>query len=145
MIGRTTKVLGGVALAVSLGAAGYAVSAQEEPAPQPFPASIADPAAVRLVEVKDTAGQVVLSGSFGAAVRTASGMERTAVLAATGGSATAAGSAEIEVGTASELDVDVDDLTPSTSYRLFIDEVEIAPFTTDAGGDAELEFGDDDA
>ena len=142
---RTIGILGVLAMALSLGVATNA----QEPAPLPFPASIGDVAAVRLVEVKDVSGQVVLSGTFGASVQTTSGTERTAPLTAVTG-ATAKGTAEFEVGTATgvamnELDVDIDDLAPSTQYRLFIDEVEIASFTTDADGDAELEFGEDDA
>jgi hypothetical protein len=131
----------GVALAI-----GGAAAAQQKQV-HPFPAAISDPSAVKGIQIRDGGGSIVLRGTFGAEERDATSVEWKATLAAEGGAAT--GMAEIEMASndnqaGRELDVDVTGLAPSTEYRLFVDEVEIATFTTDANGAADLEFGSDE-
>jgi hypothetical protein len=42
-----------------------------------------------------------------------------------------------------EIEVDVDDLSPNTTYSFYINDVSLITFTTDDDGDAELEWEDD--
>jgi hypothetical protein len=110
---------------------------------KPFPEAITNAAGVERIEVRDSSERVVLSGTFVAATER-NGTERVAMLK---GDASATGRAEVEVwtgngGTRREMEVDLDRLTPETEYTLFVDGAEVATFTTDAEGDAELDFAD---
>jgi hypothetical protein len=112
---------------------------------QPLPASLDDLAAVRLVEVRDAAGQIVLRGSFTMATQTNGDVEGEATLAATGVDEDAAGKAEVEVSTRNgnvdkELEVEVSKLAPGTTFNLFIDGQQAAIITTNQRGAAELEM-----
>ena len=112
---------------------------------QPLPASLDDLAAVRLVEIKDAGGQVVLGGSFTTATKTNGDVEGEATLAATGVDTDAVGKAEVEVSTRNgnvdkELEVEVSKLVPGTAFNLFIDGRQAAVITTDHRGSAELEM-----
>jgi hypothetical protein len=112
---------------------------------QPLPASLDDLAAVRLVEIKDAGGQVVLGGSFTMATKANGDIEGEATLAATGAHADAAGKAEVEVSTRNgdvekELEVEVSKLAPGTTFNLFIDGQQAAVITTNPRGHAELEM-----
>ena len=132
------------ALAVLVAGSVVAGVAAEE-ADRMFPQSV-NPATAQLVEVKDASGSVVLSGSFEAAMIDGDKTERHARLGVKAAGA-AWGEAEFEVSTENgaphrELEITVDDLAPNSQYRLFIDEVEVATFTTDGGGDASVEFDD---
>lgn len=137
------RLLTPLAVALLVGAAAVAV-AQETT--QPIPAAIGDLATLEHVEIRDGAGQVVLAGNFVTVTEPDGDVERKAALAPASGG-TAVGEAEIDLPSAGgtdgrELEVSVDGLAASTQYRLFVDGTEIASFTTDAEGDAELEFGD---
>ena len=139
MKGRTA-MLAGVALAI-LAPGGVAAKDSD----RAFPQSV-NPETVQLVEVKDTSDRVVLSGSFEAPRADGSKTERRARLGVEAAGA-AWGTAEIEISTKNgashrELEVTVDNLAPASQYRLFIDELEVATFTTDGGGDATVEFDD---
>jgi hypothetical protein len=112
---------------------------------QPLPASLDDLAAVRLVEIKDAGGQVVLGGSFTMATKANGDIEGEATLAATGVDADAVGKAEVEVSTRNgnvdkELEVEVSKLAPGTTFNLFIDGQQAAVITTNPRGAAELEL-----
>jgi hypothetical protein len=112
---------------------------------QPLPASLDDLAAVRLVEVRDAAGQIVLGGSFTMATKKNGDVEGEATLAATGVDADAVGKAEVEVSTKNgnldkELEIEVTKLAPGTTFNLFVDGQQAAVFTTDQQGAAELEM-----
>jgi hypothetical protein len=112
---------------------------------QPLPPSLDDLAAVRLVEIKDAGGQVVLRGSFTMTTKTNGDVEGEAPLAATGVDTDAAGKAEVEVSTRDgrvekELEVEVRNLAPGASFNVFVDGPQVTTFTTNAGGAAELEL-----
>jgi hypothetical protein len=112
---------------------------------QPLPPSLDDLAAVRLVEVRNAAGQVVLGGSFTTATKKNGDVEGEARLASTGVDADAAGKAEVEVSTRNgnvdkELEVEVRKLAPATTFDLFIDGKQAASIITDQRGAAELEM-----
>lgn len=113
---------------------------------QPLPPSLDDLAAVRLVEVKDAAGQLVLAGSFTMTTKKSGDIEGEADLAATGIDSDAAGKAEIEVSTKrdgnvdKELEVNVRKLAPGATFKLFIDGQLAAVITTDRRGAAESEM-----
>ena len=133
------SMLGLVALGV---AGGVAVGQMPDSAELPFPAAIANPAAVERAEIRTGSGDVVLSGSFVASPDAGTDVERVAQLT---GAAPATGTVEVEVSTTNgvtthELEMSVDDLAASTQYRLVVDGHELATFRTDADGDADLEF-----
>jgi hypothetical protein len=112
---------------------------------QPLPPSLDDLAAVRLVEIRDAGGQVVLGGSFTTATKKNGDVEGEATLAATGVDADAAGKAEIEVSQRNgdvdkELEVEVSKLAPGATFNLFIDGRQAAVITTNSRGAAELEL-----
>ena len=112
---------------------------------QPLPPSLDELAAVRLVEVKDAAGQTVLSGSFTMTTKKNGDLEGEAKLAVTGVDADAAGKAEVEISTEGgraekELEVEIRNLAPGATFNLFVDGQQAAALTTDARGAAELEM-----
>lgn len=125
------------------------VSTEADDLEMPLPAVLKDLAAVNKVEIKNEAGEVVLSGSFSSPVDKLDEMERVATLSGTGVAANAMGIAEIEVSKESngfveqEIEVKVRGLAPQAVYKLFIDDHEIATLRTDAKGDAELEMSND--
>jgi hypothetical protein len=113
---------------------------------QPLPPFLHDLAAVRLVEIRDASGQVVLSGNFTTTTGKDGDLEGEAPLTATGVDADAVGKAEVEVSTVKygavdkELEVAVRDLTPGTTFNLFVDGQQATSFTADHRGAAELEM-----
>lgn len=115
---------------------------------QALPANL-NLAEIKRVEVKDGGGQTVLSGDFGAAVTKGNEVERLAVLAGTGVDADAKGEAETEVSTQTngvvemEFELTVERLAAGATYKLIVDEQEIASFTTNHQGEAELELSND--
>jgi hypothetical protein len=112
----------------------------------PLPPFLHDLAAVRLVEIRDAGGQVVLSGNFTTMTEKDGDLEGETPLTATGVDADAVGRAEVEVSTVKygavdkELEVSVRDLAPGTTFNLFVDGQQAASFTTDQRGAAELEM-----
>lgn len=122
-----------------------AVTRESREIKQPLPASLDNLAAVRLVEVRDAAGQTVLGGSFTMKTKKNGDIEGEATLAAAGAHADAAGKAEVEVSTRNgdvekELEVEVSNLAPGATYSLFIDGQQAAVITTNPRGAAELEM-----
>lgn len=122
-----------------------AVTGEGREIKQPLPASLDDLAAVRLVEVRDAAGQTVLGGSFTMATKKNGDVEGEATLAATGVDADAVGKAEVEVSTKNgnvdkELEVEVNNLAPGATFNLFVDGRQAAVITTNPRGHAELEM-----
>jgi hypothetical protein len=130
-------------------AATEVVSTNTDDLELPLPASLQDLSKVKLIEVRDGAGEVVLSGSFGAPVQKAKGTEYSAVLVATNVDADATGEAEIEISKSAdgfieqELEVNVERLAPLTTFKLFVDGQEITPFTTSRRGEAEIEISNE--
>jgi hypothetical protein len=113
---------------------------------QALPSSISNLSEVKTVEVKDAAGQLILSGNFGTPKQGVKEMEREAVLAPTNVIPAATGVAEIEISTdkaaftEQELELSVKHLSAGTKFTLFVDGQEVAHFTTNHEGKAELEF-----
>jgi hypothetical protein len=115
---------------------------------EPLPSSVGDLAAVKLVEIKDAAGQIVLGGSFTVENKQNGEVEGKAVLAGTGVNAAAKGEAEFEVSpkrsgaTEKELEVSVRKLAPGTTFALFVDGRRLTTFSTNHLGAAKLEMKD---
>jgi len=115
---------------------------------QLLPSSVGDLAGAKLVEIKDAAGQVVLSGNFVVENKRSGDVEGKALLTGTGINATGNGEAEFEVSknrkgtTEKELEVSVRLLAPGTSYGMFVDGQQVATFSTNHQGAAELEMTD---
>lgn len=113
-----------------------------------LPASVNNLAAAKLVEIKDATGQLILSGNFIAENKQGGDIEGKALLTGIGINTGAKGEAEFEVsrnkngGTEEELEVSVRKLTPSTSFSLFVDGRQVATFSTNLRGAAELEMKD---
>ncbi|MCA1567629.1 MAG: hypothetical protein LC803_18670 [Acidobacteria bacterium] len=113
---------------------------------QPLPSSLDNLAAVKLVEIKDGGGRVILSGNFTVTTKYDGEIEEKSPLAATGVDPDARGVAEIEISnkknsvTEKELEVEVRQLSAHTSYDLFIDGQQAASFKTNHRGEAELEM-----
>jgi hypothetical protein len=122
------------------------VSSEADEIEQRLPPSITNLAQANTVEIKDGSGQVVLSGNFSASNSKPDEVERKAVLAGTGAGASATGKAEIEISkmkngaTEQEIEIEVSRLTAATAFSLFVDGQEVGTFTTDAKGEAEIEF-----
>lgn len=115
---------------------------------QPLPSAVGDLAAAKLVEIKDAAGQIVLSGSFVVENKRDGAVEGKALLTGTGINAAAKGEAEFEVSknrkgtTEKELEVSVRNLAPRTSFSMFVDGQQVTTFSTNQRGAAELEMKD---
>jgi len=115
----------------------------------PLPAALDNLAAVKLVEIRDAGGQVVLSGTLTNATEKDGDIEGKVTLTATNIDADAIGEAEVEVSTkkngtvVKEMEVEVSKLTPTTTYNLFVDGQQAASLTTDHRGAAELELSNE--
>lgn len=116
---------------------------------QPLPASLDNLAAVKLVEIRDGDGRIILGGNFTMRTKKAGGIKGAASLTSPGVDADATGKAEIEISNKKnsvaekELEVEVRKLAANTSYELFIDGQSAASFKTDLRGAAELELTHD--
>lgn len=114
----------------------------------PLPSSVGNLASAKLVEIKDGAGQIVLSGNFIAENKQHNEVEGKALLTGTSINAGAKGEAEFEVsinrsgGTEKELELSVGKLAPDTSFSMFVDGQQVATFTTNQRGAAKLEMKD---
>jgi hypothetical protein len=148
---RVKRILPLVGMLLLCGYAAFAVirnGNKVQKVKQDLPTSVSDLAAAKLIEIKDATGQLILSGNFIAENKQGGDIEGKALLTSTGVNATAKGEAEFEVstnrhgGTEEELEVSVRKLTPSTSFSLFIDGRQVATFSTNLRGAAELEMKD---
>src|SRR5262245_50670580 len=115
---------------------------------QPLPLTLTRLPEVELVEIKDEAGQVVLSGKFKTAIDTKNVIERVARLAGIGGAIGAKGQAEIELVkngdtfSRQEMEVSVYGLAKSANFKIFVDGAEVITFTTNKNGKADMKFSD---
>jgi hypothetical protein len=113
----------------------------------PLPPGVSNLAEAKLIEIKDGAGQVVLSGSFISADGDGREIERTATLSGAG--AQARGKAEIEISTGDdgskdqELEITVESLAAGAAFSVFLDGQDVARFTTDRRGGAEVEISNE--
>ena len=148
---KVKRILPLVGMLLLCGYAAFAVirtSNKVQEVKLPLPSSVSDLAAAKLVEIKDAAGQIVLSGNFIAENKRNGDVEGKALLTGTGINAMAKGEAEFEVSTnrnggkEKELEVSVRRLAPGTSFSMFVDGQQVATFTTNQRGAAELEMKD---
>jgi len=89
-----------------------------------LPPSLDNLTAIKLVEVRDSSGHVVLSGSFTMTAEGNEEFEEEAKLESTGPDAQAAGNAEVEISSQNvdnELEIEVWKLAPGTTYHLYVD------------------------
>ncbi|MEW6732919.1 MAG: hypothetical protein AB1489_16455 [Acidobacteriota bacterium] len=114
-----------------------------------LPTSLTPVTKIKLIEIKKANGDVILSGSFAPPDDDDDDDDETEVeikLVATGVDSDAKGEAEIEIEkengtiTKQELEVEVKNLAPSTSFKLFINGTEIAAFSTNSTGRGGIEF-----
>ncbi|HYP28132.1 MAG TPA: hypothetical protein VE262_15565 [Blastocatellia bacterium] len=124
------------------------VNSGVEEVDHPLPASISRLADVKVIEVRDSGEQVVLSGNFSDPVTLGNEVKRKAALTGTSVDPDAAGRAEIEVETKNdvteqELELDVERLAPGGTFKLYLDGQEAASFTTNHEGRAEVEVSDE--
>ena len=150
MSGRKKAIISIIGMILILGYAAINVlSNGSDELKLPWPATLASLADVKLVEIKDGGGLVVLRGNFGASTTTKTGeIERQASLVGTAADADAIGKAEIEISsrnnvTDQEMEIEVKRLSASTEFSLVIDGQQVATFTTDRDGEAELEMSND--
>jgi hypothetical protein len=122
------------------------ISGEVHEVKQALPGSLRNLAEVQTIEIKDGGGQLILSGNFGSPRQSPKELERQTVLTATDVMPKAKGVAEIEISTArasfteQELELSVKHLSAGTKFYLFIDGLDVASFTTNHQGKAELEF-----
>ena len=134
-----------------LGCAVVAAVGEDSEIKQPLPPSLDDLAAVKLIEIRDAGGQVVLAGSFTMTTKPNRNVDGEATLAPAGVDQDAAGKAEVEVSTKKdgsvekELEVEVRNLAPGASFDVFVDGQRAASFTTNPRGSAELEMSNEPA
>ncbi len=116
---------------------------------QPLPSSLTDLAAVKVVEISDANGQTVLKGNFIESGNDLNEVERTAALVGEGSSANARGKASIEISKKKngfmekELEVETQNLAARSVFKVIVDGQEVASFTTNHTGKAELELSNE--
>lgn len=144
---RVKMILPIFVMCISLGYAALAiVRGDSREIKQPLPSSLDNLAAVKLVEIRDGGGRVILGGNFTMTTKQDGDVEGAAPLVASGVDPDAAGQAEIEISNKKnnvaekELEVEVRNLTANTSYNLSIDGQQAASFKTNHRGEAELEM-----
>jgi hypothetical protein len=89
------------------------------------------------IEIRDSAGSVVLSGNF--EIRPGITDDKDARLT---GDGDARGEADIDIdgSTEQELEVEVRGLAPNQTYSVWIDDRQVGTFTTDAQGRGDVEW-----
>jgi hypothetical protein len=113
-----------------------------------LPAALTPVSNIKLLEIKDAAGHVVLLGRF-ASSGGGETFEKEFSFNPTGVDPDAAGTAKVHVetenGTTTEqrLEVVVENLAPATSFHLLVDGAEVGTFTSDALGKATVIFSSD--
>jgi len=118
---------------------------------QPLPPALSRLSEAKLAEIKDEAGQVVLSGEFTTISDTKTEIERAATLTGPGGVTGAKGLAEIELVKSGdtfskqELEVGVEGLARAANFKLLVDGAEVITFTTNKNGKAAMKFSDKNA
>jgi hypothetical protein len=115
---------------------------------RPLPPNFTPVTNIKLVEIKDNAGQTILRGSF---ISTSVGCNREefesdGLLITTGTDPNAKGSFEMEIEKESsiikkqELKIEVENLAPSAIFKIFLNSSETASFTTKPDGKATVLF-----
>ncbi len=137
-------------IALTIAATGVAISYAQR-LNQPLPPALNRLSEAKLVEIKDEAGKVILSGDFATISDTEAEIERAATLTVADGAAGATGKAEIELvknGDAfskQELEVALAGLAKAANFKLFVDGAEVIAFKTNKNGKAAMKFSDKNA
>ncbi len=135
-------------LAASFLAVAGAVIGNTQQTNRSLPPALSRLPEAKLVEIKDEAGQIVLSGEFKTTIDTKTIIERVALLAGARG---AKGKAEIELVkngdtfSKQELEVAVEGLAKISNFKLFVDNTEVIAFTSNKSGKAAMEFSEKNA
>ena len=122
-------------ITLSIAVAGVAISHAQR-INKPLPSTLNRLPEAKLVEIKDEAGQVILSGEFTTASDTKLEIERVATLTGSEGATGVKGKAEIELVkngdqfSKQELEVAVEGLAKAANFKLFVDDAEVIAFTT---------------
>jgi hypothetical protein len=109
---------------------------------QQLPSNIGDLQQVQVMEVRDAAGIVALTGKFNTKEDDSNELDREAPLRGR----TGYGKAEVEISKKNgqvvdqELEVQIKDLRADTPYKIFMDRKEVFSFTSDKKGKADLLF-----
>jgi hypothetical protein len=115
------------------------------PPSESITATLSQVADGHLVEIRNSAGSVVLSGEFRSRVDSLGNMEKDAELTDQQGR-TVIGEVELEIPAAGrehrrpELEVDVIHLQPRQRYTVVVDDRTVGTFTTDDRGSADMEL-----
>ena len=137
-------------IALTIAATGVAISYAQR-LNQPLPPALNRLSEAKLVEIKDEAGKVILSGDFATISDTEAEIERAATLTVADGATGATGKAEIELvknGDAfskQELEVALAGLAKAANFKLFVDGAEVIAFKTNKNGKAAMKFSDKNA
>lgn len=109
-----------------------------------LPAAVSSLATVRSVAITDDKGQVLLTGTFSTTSEDKDEIERTAMLAATGGADGGVAEIELERGgdtvTKEELEVSAKGLPPNAACKVTVDGEVARTFTASRKGEAELKL-----
>jgi hypothetical protein len=137
-------------IALTIAAAGVAITYAQR-LNQPLPQALNRLSEAKLVEIKDEAGKVILSGDFATISVTGAEIERAATRTVADGATGATGKAEIELvknGDAfskQELEVALAGLAKAANFKLFVDGAEVIAFKTNKNGKAAMKFSDKNA
>ena len=129
-------------LALTIAAAGLAVGNPQR-INQSLPPALNRLSEAKRIEIKDEAGQAVLSAEFTTSKDAKNQIERTAAMSGTG---TAKGKAEIELVKSGEsfskqeMEVALEGLAATANFKLFVDDAEVIAFTTNKSGRAAMKF-----
>ncbi len=129
-------------MALIIAAAGFAISNPQR-INQSLPPALDRLLEAKLIEIKDEAGQVVLSGTFATTSDLEDEIERNATLT---GDGSAKGKAEIELVkdgetfSEQELEVVVEGMPKAAKFKLFIDDTEVIAFSTNKSGKASMKL-----
>jgi hypothetical protein len=130
-------------MAIALAAGGGAIAAAQQD--RTLPAALGDLGEAKLVEVRDQAGQALLTGTLTTEKNTPKKTERTAALTSPSGQK-AKGEVEVEierkdgVATKDELELQLENLPVMVTVQLFIDGQTVTSFVTSKAGKAKLEL-----
>ena len=114
------------------------------PAPPSPVASMPDLSSAQFVEVRNAAGRTVLSGEFRDRTDPLGNVEKDAALVDRSGHRVI-GEIEIEIpgptalGQGQELEIDIIEIEKSAKHSVFVDDREVAVFTTDDRGSIDME------
>ena len=113
---------------------------------QQLPVTLEKLEQAKLIEIKDSGGQIVLRGNFEFITEKDGDVDGVATLAATSIDADASGHVELEVSKKNdgavikEFEIEMRKLDPAATYTLLVDGLEITTLRTNARGSVEMEM-----